>query len=314
MLNLKAPRILRTMIALLLLSWVGANLVPEAQARAGRSRSGGSSSYGSRPTPPPSAPSYSQRSPSALPPATTPPQSGGFMRGLAGGLAGGFLGSMLFSSLGHAAPGMGGGLGSGFGMLEVILIGALIFLAFRWWRGRQAATNAAYQGMAGRYGNFDLSRSPSLDRFEPQAVATTSNMPSFKALAPDAIDEELASAIFFKVQSAWTRRDANLLAPVTTPAMAETMQRDIDALKRDQLINKLENISIRRQEIKQTWDEGGDTYCIVRLTASLLDYTVDESSGRVVDGSDSEPTPFAEDWTFKKSRDGQWRLAHIEQV
>ena len=63
------------------------------------------------------------------------PQRSGWMRGLMGGLAGfalgGLLGSMLF-----------GGFGGGIGLLEILLIGGLIYFAFAYMRRRQQPTPA----------------------------------------------------------------------------------------------------------------------------------------------------------------------------
>ncbi|MCX6109577.1 MAG: TIM44-like domain-containing protein [Proteobacteria bacterium] len=61
--------------------------------------------------------------------------------------------------------------------------------------------------------------------------------------------------------------------------------------------------------------EGGDEYSTVRFSANLLDYTVDERTEQGVDGSDSSPVKFEEDWTFAKpARGDAWQLVGIQQV
>jgi predicted lipid-binding transport protein (Tim44 family) len=52
----------------------------------------------------------------------------------------------------------------------------------------------------------------------------------------------------------------------------------------------------------------------VRFLASLLDYTVDESSNQVLAGSSTEPVKFEEYWTFTRPLGpNAWKLSAIQQ-
>ena len=62
----------------------------------------------------------------------------------------------------------------------------------------------------------------------------------------------------------------------------------------------MEIIALSWSEITEAWTEMGQDYITVRLQANLLDYTVDEKSGAVVTGSNSEPVEFEEFWTFTR--------------
>lgn len=296
--------------ALLLLFAVGAAMemaLPQtAEARAGRSRSSGRV-YRQPATPPPGSSNFNRS------PYTTPQQQpmmnnnrGGFMRGLAGGLAGGFLGSMLFSSLGHAAGGSGaGGMGGGIGFFEILLLAGAGYLLYRWWKNRQQQQQPAFAGMNRSY-------EPETNYGSASAIPTTSQ---FRALAPEGISGEDASDIFFKVQGAWTRRDLTSVRELLGPEIQQTFERDIEDLKQQKLVNRLENISIRRTEVIGSWNEDGSDLTTVRFTANLLDYTADEQTGRVIEGSDSNPVKFEEDWTFAKSSNAHsWKLVGIQQV
>ena len=50
--------------------------------------------------------------------------------GILGGIAGGLLGGMLFRSLGMSG-GLGGAGGGGIGLFEILLIGGIIYLIYR---------------------------------------------------------------------------------------------------------------------------------------------------------------------------------------
>ncbi len=263
-----------------------------ADARAGGGRpSGRSSGFGSRPysSQPSQGSSRQYNKPDAAPSqgAPAPTGSGGFLRNMAGGLAGGFLGSMLFSSLGNA--GGFGGNGGGSGLLQIIMIAGFAYFGFRWWKNR-SQTN-----VTGR--------------------PDTPMMNQYQAHAPEGIDSEIASDMFFKVQGAWTRRDLTSVKDFLDTDIKNVLERDLAELKQNQQINRLENISVRRAEVINSWLEENREYSSVRFTANLLDYTTNETSGQVVAGSDSLPVKFEENWTFVKAPGtASWQLAGIEQV
>ena len=294
----------------------------EAFARVGGSRSSGSrgSRTMSTPTRPsaPSTPSSTATSPStstsatptqgATPSQVPPPQTGGFMRGMMGGLAGGFLGSMLFGGMG----GMGGG--GGVGILEIILLGGLAYLGYRFFmKRRQEQAAWSPQGAGTTPGPYAV----------PAAVADTAAEDRNKGLEyirrmDPAFDEkafgETASDAFFRLQGGWTRRDLSPVSGLLTDEMRATLQADADALKAKGQINRLENISVRNVEITEAWQESGQDFATVLFQANLLDYTTDEA-GKVLSGSDTVPVKFEEFWTFTRPvGPGAWRLSAIQQA
>jgi predicted lipid-binding transport protein (Tim44 family) len=298
---------IKTVLVLFLLGLSAEILLPavaSARAFGGRS-SGRSSGFGYRKAPSQPAPGNSNNynrqygnNPNGAY-GQPPSNRGSFLRGMAGGLAGGLLGGMLFSSLGHAAGSGGMGAG-GIGFLDILLVAGLAYLGFRWWKSRQQqpAPAYAYQGDQ-TYGRPD----------EPLRVG------QYRTPEAYPIDGDVAEDIFFRVQGAWTRRDLSSLKGLLTAEMHETLEREADDLRRAQRINRLENISVRRTEVQDSWQEEDKNYSMVRFTANLLDYTVDEKSGQTVEGSDIVPVKFEEDWIFVKNVGAlSWQLAGIQQV
>src|ERR1700730_14015026 len=149
-------RLLNWRILLALFFSVNLALAPAiAEARAGSSSGGSSSSMGSR-----GSRTYEnngaqplRRSVTPLPAAVRPsPAYGGgsfFQRHpFLTGLAGGFIGSWLFGHSGYAAEGDGGSSGSMLGMLlQILIIGLLIYFAVRLFRGW--ASSGGSRGGAG---------------------------------------------------------------------------------------------------------------------------------------------------------------------
>jgi predicted lipid-binding transport protein (Tim44 family) len=97
--------------------------------------------------------------------------------------------------------------------------------------------------------------------------------------------------------------------------MADILQKDCDRLRGQGRINRLENIAVRAVTVTEAWQESGQDYLTVHFLANLLDYTVDERSGQVVEGSRTEPVKFEEFWTFVRPvGPNAWRLSAIQQA
>ena len=126
--------------------------------------------------------------------------------------------------------------------------------------------------------------------------------------------KETAMDIFFKVQGAWMNRDLSTVHGLMTDEMKGIVQKDIDTLLREKKVNRLENIAVRKVEIVETWQETGQDFLTVLFTANLLDYTADDSTGEVVEGSKTDPVRFEEFWTFTRPvGNNPWKLSAINQ-
>ena len=295
-------------------------------------RAGGGGSSGSRGSRSYSAPARPSTSPSTMAPRPTPPTSysqqappqrsgwmGGIMGGLGGLLVGGLIGSMLFGGLGH-------GLGGGIGLLEILIVGGLVFFAISYLRRRQPASPAGY-GPAGYAPAGHPTQAP---EWRPEPASRASAV--IDVPAPSDLDRgighirqmdaafspqqltETASDVFFKVQAAWMARDMASARDLLTPEMYATLQKDCDRLRAERRVNRLESVAVRSVELTEVWQETGQDFATVRFLASLLDYTTDEA-GQVVEGSRTEPVKFEEFWTFARPVGPQpWRLSAIQQA
>lgn len=281
-------------------------------SRGSRSTFGTSNSYSS--TPSKSYSSQNTRNPGS--PATQP-QSGGFLRNMAGGLAGGFLGAMLFSSLGFGAPGAGG-LGGGIGMMDILLIGLVLFGIY-WFIKKRRQEKLAPAGVQYYQGQT------AENAYQPNYTAGTSSpgedIPvglSYIQRMDSTFSEEkfrdLSMDLFFKVQAAWANRDMAGMRKMMTDDVYQAIQGEADRLKREKKINRLDNIAVRSVEIVEAWQESGEDFITVKFLANLLDYTVDETTDSVVAGSKDEPVRFEEYWTFSRpAGNNPWRLSAIDQ-
>ena len=319
-------------LGLIVLAMVLTLLASELQAWA---RAGGGGSFGSRgfrsysspsrnyyrPTTP-AQPPTEPRSPYAAPMPQSP--GGGFMRSLAGGMLGGLLGGMLFRSLGFAGF---GGMGGGFGLMDLVILGA-IGLAIYWvvkQRSQPASIEGPHQRQSASQAGVAWSeREP--ERYQGTASQATmvqepdlnQGLAHIRQMDPGFEEgrfREACTDLFFKVQAAWANRDLEPIRTILTPQMSTQLGADVMRLKTERKINRLDNIAVRSIELTEAWQEQGQDYVTVRFLANLLDYTVDEVTAQVVDGSRTDPVKFEEYWTVTRPvGPNPWALTAINQA
>jgi predicted lipid-binding transport protein (Tim44 family) len=305
-----------SLFAFVWLSQVALESMVEARAGGGGSGgSRGSRSYSApaRPTQPtsPSAPRR-EAAPPPQQPSPFAPQSGGLMRGLGTAVLGGFLGSMLFSGLANA--GFGGLGGSGFGMMEILLFAGLGYFIYRKFRS---------PAVAGGYGSMPYQNTR---EYSPQytpvgETPAINNDIDYRSLTmmDRSFDSDrflkTAQDIFFKVQGAWNKQDTAALRSLCGSELMQTWEQELNNLRARGQQNKMENIALRESEITEAWTENGQDFITVRLHANLLDYTVDQKSGNVVNGNNSDPIEFQEYWTFTRPvGPNPWKLTAVQQA
>jgi predicted lipid-binding transport protein (Tim44 family) len=247
---------------------------------------------------------------------TQPAPAGGFLRSMAGGILGGLLGGMLFSSLGFA--GGFGGMGGGFGLMDLLLLAGIGYLIYWFIRRKRAAEEAPAGAYASRV-SAETYGGGATATLEPPAASWQQDLDRglghLRQMDPgfdEAAFRERCTDRFFQIQAAWMRRDLDKLRPLLTEEMQGVFGKQIEAARAKRQVNKLENITVRSVELTEAWQEQGQDFITVRLLANLLDYTIDETTGKVVDGSDTAPVKFEEYWTWTRSvGKADWRLSAI---
>ncbi len=320
-------KVMALVAALFFLVFTGMESV--AFARAGSGRSSGSRGYSSgstyRSTSPSSGYQRQPTTPQMSPTAPRPPSAGrSFMAGLGGGLVGGMLGSMLFGGRGYAGGGGWGGGGGGFGLGDLILliiIGVVIWFVVKHFRAKRQGMSFSSVGET-----FGTTYAPA--GYSGPAEAPSYPPPTQQDLVSDGLrhisemdpsfDEfrfkETVEDNFFKIQSAWTKRDLGGIKHLLTPRMFNTFQEDVNKYIADKQINRLENIAVRQVEIVDAVQDQGEEYITVKFLASLLDYMVEDTGNQVISGSTTDPVKFLEYWTFtRKVGERNWILAGITQ-
>lgn len=249
---------------------------------------------------------------------TTTTKKSGFSRGLMGGLLGGALGGMLFGSM----FGMGG---SGMGILPILILAGVAYFMFRKFNQKSAqAPRPGYSpnqsgpspGGGSFGGGFGQSNGPPPAPSFGGMSQLDEGIAQIKETDPDfdsSYFTEIASDVFFQVQAGWMRRDVDSYKHLLGDQLASEYVAQFDEMKREGRINKLESIAVRTIDVVEAGSDGREDFVTVRFVASLLDYTVDDKSGEILEGSNSQPVKFEEDWTWARPvGTDNWKLEGIK--
>lgn len=345
----------RTLLCLLSFTLVApsvlVNLIPQAEARAGRG-----SSMGSRGSRTFSAPSYTRSSPSGAQPmqrtmtrppaaATSAPSSNSGMFGAAPGMAGGAMNRPVqqqqSGGMSNFTKGLvGGAIGAaGYHMLA----GSKESNAQQPSNPDQQGQNTQQQAPQRQGGGFmtfvtrlimiglviwlvmrfirrrraasNMANTMSAGRMNPGMSAGAQPQPTQQTNIQLQQDDYIAfQQRLTEVQDAWTRQDLGSLQKITTPEMLAYFNEQLTDLASRGLHNSVSNVQFIQGDLSEAWGEGNREYATVAMRYSLIDVTTD-NTGRVVEGNPNQPENIAELWTFVRAANNNWwLLSAIQQA
>ena len=205
----------------------------------------------------------------------------------------------------------------------MVLIGGGIFLLFRFLRNRQAqspqpayagagATSAYGAGGERAWGGAGGAtvEMPAASSDLERGIANVRTMdPGFDTSAMT----DHARRVYFVVQQAIGMRELAGVRDYLGPEMATALQAQCDRLRAARQTNRVEQLDIRRAEVSEAWQESGQDYVTVVIAATMLDYTVDDATGAVVEGSRTATQAIEDFWTFTRPvGNNPWRLSAIQ--
>jgi predicted lipid-binding transport protein (Tim44 family) len=310
----RARGIVKTIAVVLSLALPLISVASSADARVGGGLSSGSrggrtfSAPPSTSTAPNAAQPFNRTITQPSSPGLGTPAGGGFFNrpgmGMLGGLAAGFLGAGLLGMLfGGGMFGGLGGLSSIIGLvLQIGLIIIVVRLAMSWWQRRHETASAYAGGPAG----------PAA----PSSFRTATGFGLGSGSAPLEIvpgDYEAFERLLGEIQDAWSNEDVARLHTLATPEMVSYFTRDLDQNRARNVVNKVFGTKLLQGDLAEAWREGETDFASVAMRYSLVDKTLDRTTGRLVEGSD-QPMEVTEVWTFLRPRGSNWELSAIQQT
>lgn len=316
-----------------------AGMMALALAGVAEARPGGKSSFGSRGsrtfeappatrTAPSTAqpmqrsqttPSQAQAGPSAAAQAAQPARSrfgGGFFAGLLGaGLLGALFGAGLFGGLGSLASILGF-------VLQLALIGGLVYLAVQFFRRRQQPA------IAGAGGNGPMQRSALSGLATPNAAvhagagasasggaataASAHRQAGAVEIGPD--DYAVFERSLHEIQMAYGREDVAALWSLATPEMAGYFQEELNENARKGVLNTISGVRLVQGDLAEAWREGTTDYATVAMRFELTEQIVDRATRQPSPSDAGKAEEVTEVWTFRREAGGDWKLSAIQQV
>lgn len=252
-----------------------------------------------------------QQQPSAAPGMQSAQPRGGFMNGFGGSLLRGLaLGGLLGLLFGAGF----GGLGGVFAMIvQIALIGGLVWLALRFFRGPRPATAgapnaAAYQAQPRR---SDFGQMFGSGSAAPRAAKPA---PGKNQLNIGIADLEIFEQMLSRVQAAFASENYAALRALTTPEVMGYLSEELATNATNGVRNQVSDVRLLQGDLAESWREGKDEYATVAMRYSSIDYTVDRQTGAVVEGDAENATESTEIWTFRRTSGGDWLLSAIQEA
>lgn len=334
---------------------VSLTAVDFAEAR----RAGGGSSFGSRGTRTFSAPPTTNTAPgaangiqrsmtpntqqNATRPATGAGQQAAQQRrpGMFGGMFGGLLGGLALGGLFGMLMGNGfGGMAGFMGMLlQILLIGGLAMLAFRFFARRQQQTagptggrngfgsgnkrdnqqnSHAYQAPQQNQGGFQIPKIGSMGAGAASG-AGYNEAPRQAGADTDEIgitnrDLGQFEKLLTEVQGAYGDEDYAKLRSLTTPEAMSYLAEELGENATNGVKNEVKDVKLLQGDLSEAWRENGQEYATVAMRYSSIDFLRDRNSGDVVEGDPNHETEAVEIWTFVRKPANDWKLSAIQSA
>src|SRR6266481_8650631 len=192
-------------------------------------------------------------------------------------------------------------------ILQILIIGFLIYFAIRLFRGRGRA-------LFGGGGSTP---------FWPPRSAGAAAAPARRDRGRDInlgdADLNAFQAIHAAVQEAWSNADLGRLRRLMTPEMLSYFSEELTRNASQGVRNVVSNVQLLKGDLKESWEEGDLQYATPYLRWRANDYVV--RAGRspgdpdyIVSGDPRTPVEAEEMWTFVRRQGGDWLLSAIQQV
>ncbi|NTU72527.1 MAG: TIM44-like domain-containing protein [Coriobacteriia bacterium] len=230
---------------------------------------------------------------------SNPGRSGGSSSfgGSSGGSSGGsgMGGALAGAAVGSALSGGGGSSGGCCGFIFLVIIIIVVFAVIQGMKKKGLDPEAMLNDMASQ------AAAP------PPAPMAPADFSVLKD--PDtAFSEQLfygrVNEMFLAIQEAWEARNMEPARRFLSQQQFEVLKAGVDEYVTNGQINKLDNVHIDKITPVSVSREGDADYVKVMLTATIIDYTVDERTGQIVNpgvmGDGKTPKTFDEYWTLTR--------------
>lgn len=206
---------------------------------------------------------------------------------------GGSSGGSSWSSSSSSWSGGGGGgsadFGDCFGVVALIVFIILVI---------NARNKKGKGGKGGKGGGTPSGGAP--------AGRATMDPKRLKEKDPNFSEQEFLEKVanaYVQMQNCWQDKKWEPMRPLMTDALYSQFDRQLDELRRNHRTNYVERIAVLGCRIVGYYQDKNNDNLMVEVRTRIVDYTVDDETGKVVSGSKTAEKFMTYEWTLIRSKD-----------
>ncbi|MBR4079825.1 MAG: TIM44-like domain-containing protein, partial [Christensenellaceae bacterium] len=111
--------------------------------------------------------------------------------------------------------------------------------------------------------------------------------------------EKLAN-LYVQMQNAWTDKDISPVRPYFTDALYQQMERQVGMLAKTGRTNYVERIAVLGVTLRGFMQKNGEDHLIAELRTRIVDYTLDDATGRLISGSQTAEKFMTYEWELSR--------------
>ena len=240
--------------------------------------------------------------------ANSPSRFGNMAKGLIGGLVmGGLIGMLLGNGFGALA-----GSGMLMALLQIALIGGLIWFGLKMFRRRSPLAPAGMP-TSSQYSANAFTGAPQ-QPFSASAFPMRPVEPQTHEIAITREDQQSFERLLTDVQDAFGREDYAQLRAYTTPEIMSYLAEELSQNATKGQRNEVSATELLDAEVAEAWSEDGSDYATIAMRYQSIDIMRDRNSSEVISGDPHQPSVTTELWTFVRDARNPWRLSAIQEA
>ncbi len=157
----------------------------------------------------------------------------------------------------------------------------------------------ARSGRGGRSGGSSGSSRGAVPPAPVKTAVPCKPMNQYKEL-DDQFDQaelkEKISNLYVQMQNCWQEKNLESLQPYFTDALLNQMTRSVETLKKLGQTNYIQRIAVLGVDLQGWYQEEGEDHVLAIVRARIVDYTLDDNSGKLISGNRTQEKFMTYEW------------------
>jgi predicted lipid-binding transport protein (Tim44 family) len=189
-------------------------------------------------------------------------------------------------------------------LIQLALLGGIVWLALRLFRGSRAATTPNYEA-----------QQTYRDAPPPYAPSNLASAPAAEEIALGAGDQAAFERLLVELQDAFGREDYGRLRAITTPEIMSFLAEELSDNATHGRRNDVSATRLLDGEVSEAWHERDADYATVAMRYESIDVMRDRASNAVLAGDERRPSETTELWTFVRAAGARdWKVSAIQEA